>query len=280
MKYSNAKIDALVSGQISIGGDMTQADWRDLAMAALDQGGMSAADQDKVQALLPAVVPMRCGEQAATAYARAEACAKLAEAECEREQLRAEIARFTAENFEAIQCALRSGDIERERDELQRIARKIDPEARHAAELAWREKDRLAAEGRASLLATQCHNAMAALRRARLEASTLTVRAETAERERDALLSAIATVARDGALMKPAYCGIHQHTKWCQHNGGVLGETGYEAPKLTIDFIECDTCRAKPGSPTLCNGCLTNRRALAQAQRLTEIAVEALEKTP
>jgi hypothetical protein len=25
------------------------------------------------------------------------------------------------------------------------------------------------------------------------------------------------------------------------------------------DFLECDTCRAKPGSPALCRGCLRNR---------------------
>jgi len=24
-------------------------------------------------------------------------------------------------------------------------------------------------------------------------------------------------------------------------------------------FVECDTCRAKPGSPVLCNSCLSNR---------------------
>lgn len=29
---------------------------------------------------------------------------------------------------------------------------------------------------------------------------------------------------------QPAYCAIHQHYKWCEHNGGVLGPTGYEAP--------------------------------------------------
>lgn len=27
-------------------------------------------------------------------------------------------------------------------------------------------------------------------------------------------------------------------------------------------FMECDTCRAKPGSPTLCHGCLVNRRVI------------------
>lgn len=27
----------------------------------------------------------------------------------------------------------------------------------------------------------------------------------------------------------------------------------------TNDFMECDTCAAKPGSPALCKGCLHNR---------------------
>jgi hypothetical protein len=26
-----------------------------------------------------------------------------------------------------------------------------------------------------------------------------------------------------------------------------------------LEFVECDTCRAKPGSPLLCDGCLRNR---------------------
>ncbi len=26
-----------------------------------------------------------------------------------------------------------------------------------------------------------------------------------------------------------------------------------------LEFVECDTCRAKPGSPVLCGGCLRNR---------------------
>lgn len=26
------------------------------------------------------------------------------------------------------------------------------------------------------------------------------------------------------------WCPLHQHYKWCEHNGGVLGGTGYEAP--------------------------------------------------
>jgi hypothetical protein len=32
-------------------------------------------------------------------------------------------------------------------------------------------------------------------------------------------------------------------------------------------FIECDTCKAKPGSPTLCAGCINNRRLIAHLQR-------------
>jgi len=60
-------------------------------------------------------------------------------------------------------------EVKRKCDELRRIARKIDPETRNAAEMTWREKDRLAAEGRASLLSTQCHNALESLRIARAE---------------------------------------------------------------------------------------------------------------
>ncbi|HZD15740.1 MAG TPA: GNAT family N-acetyltransferase [Pseudonocardiaceae bacterium] len=32
------------------------------------------------------------------------------------------------------------------------------------------------------------------------------------------------------ASQDAAYCAIHEHYKWCEHNGGVLGPTGYEAP--------------------------------------------------
>jgi hypothetical protein len=30
----------------------------------------------------------------------------------------------------------------------------------------------------------------------------------------------------------------------------------------TTEFMECDTCRAKPGSPILCHGCLHNRAVI------------------
>ena len=33
------------------------------------------------------------------------------------------------------------------------------------------------------------------------------------------------------APVRPAFRPIEQHWKWCKHNGGVMGETGYEAPQ-------------------------------------------------
>jgi hypothetical protein len=34
----------------------------------------------------------------------------------------------------------------------------------------------------------------------------------------------------------------------------------YDAPEASAEeFVECDACRVKPGSPTLCRGCLSNR---------------------
>lgn len=46
------KIHALVYGQISIGSDFTERDWLELALAALDQGGVSAQTQDAIAALI------------------------------------------------------------------------------------------------------------------------------------------------------------------------------------------------------------------------------------
>jgi hypothetical protein len=34
----------------------------------------------------------------------------------------------------------------------------------------------------------------------------------------------------------PTYCEIHQHAKWCEHNGGVMGATGWEAPAPGLDL--------------------------------------------
>lgn len=35
---------------------------------------------------------------------------------------------------------------------------------------------------------------------------------------------------------------------------------------MNTKFVECDTCRAKPGTPTLCNGCINNRLTIMQAE--------------
>lgn len=34
---------------------------------------------------------------------------------------------------------------------------------------------------------------------------------------------------------------------------------------MIFEFQECDTCRARPGSPELCGGCRANRATIAQA---------------
>ena len=35
--------------------------------------------------------------------------------------------------------------------------------------------------------------------------------------------------------------------------------------KIEINFVECDTCKTKPGSPILCAGCLYNRQIISNA---------------
>jgi secreted protein with Ig-like and vWFA domain len=44
----------------------------------------------------------------------------------------------------------------------------------------------------------------------------------------------------------------------------------------TNDFMECDTCRAKPGSPTLCAGCLHNRRLIGMLRANLDAAFAAM----
>jgi hypothetical protein len=44
---------------------------------------------------------------------------------------------------------------------------------------------------------------------------------------------------------------------------------------MSLEFWECSTCNAKPGTPTLCRGCLNNRTAIS---RLAAERDEALAK--
>jgi hypothetical protein len=41
-------------------------------------------------------------------------------------------------------------------------------------------------------------------------------------------------------------------------------------------IVECDECRAKPGSPTLCKGCLANRATVAETATEIRKAVDAI----
>lgn len=42
--------------------------------------------------------------------------------------------------------------------------------------------------------------------------------------------------------------------------------------KKIADFIECDTCRAKPGMPILCNGCLHNRNLIEDLKAMLSLS--------
>jgi hypothetical protein len=43
---------------------------------------------------------------------------------------------------------------------------------------------------------------------------------------------------------------------------------------MTDEFMECDTCRRKHGSPTLCSGCLHNRSHILRLQTALKIATD------
>ena len=46
---------------------------------------------------------------------------------------------------------------------------------------------------------------------------------------------------------------------------------GFERGSEGWNFVECAVCRAKPGSPTLCDGCLYNRATInALKQRILD----------
>jgi hypothetical protein len=34
-----------------------------------------------------------------------------------------------------------------------------------------------------------------------------------------------------------------------------------------LEFVECDTCRVKPGTPTLCRGCIANRSTINKLKK-------------
>ncbi len=52
------------------------------------------------------------------------------------------------------------------------------------------------------------------------------LRAALAEPDEDDALTAAYMLGRHDSK----WCAIHQHYKWCEHNGGVMGPTGWEKP--------------------------------------------------
>ena len=57
-------------------------------------------------------------------------------------------------------------------------------------------------------------------------------------------------------------CGTVEGCKWCANEAAYMGRPLAPPTVAAVEpsgFMECDTCRAKPGSPTLCAGCLHNR---------------------
>lgn len=51
--YENPKVNTAINAIINATSDWTETDWRDLALAAVDQAGFPIRTQDRVRALLP-----------------------------------------------------------------------------------------------------------------------------------------------------------------------------------------------------------------------------------
>ena len=49
-------------------------------------------------------------------------------------------------------------------------------------------------------------------------------------------------------------------------------------PSAEPYFMECDTCRAKPGSPQLCAGCIHNRRMIGNLKSALAEAIVGIKR--
>lgn len=65
---------------------------------------------------------------------------------------------------------------------------------------------------------------------------------------------------------------VDESDGWIQYAAVEWQRRMFLAPEPEYGFIECDTCRAKSGSPTLCRGCLHNREVIEAFRRGTEAA--------
>jgi hypothetical protein len=52
--------------------------------------------------------------------------------------------------------------------------------------------------------------------------------------------------------------------KWNADHKSIIGEHLKKEAAQKSGFVECDSCRAKSGSPDLCSGCLSNRHLISQ----------------
>jgi hypothetical protein len=41
----------------------------------------------------------------------------------------------------------------------------------------------------------------------------------------------------DKTVTEPTYCPLHQHYKWCDHNGGVLTPNGFKSPAAAVNHF-------------------------------------------
>lgn len=60
------------------------------------------------------------------------------------------------------------------------------------------------------------------------------------------------------------------------YGGGDIYQQVHEIlyPPSPDEFMECDSCRAKPGSPQLCKGCLHNRALISKYGEMTHNTVK------
>jgi hypothetical protein len=52
--------------------------------------------------------------------------------------------------------------------------------------------------------------------------------------------------------------------RWDAEQKRIIAEHLKKEAVKKSGFVECDTCRAKSGSPVLCSGCLSNRQLISQ----------------
>jgi len=64
--------------------------------------------------------------------------------------------------------------------------------------------------------------------------------------------------------LEQAILHIAQHLEKSNHYGLYKQVNEILNPPNPEKFLECDTCRVKLGSPTLCKGCLHNRALIGR----------------